>query len=118
MEKLGWFFNNEWMQRDRINEAADEINALRAARADSHGAIERLFALDRAQGQELAALRVTVEVLANMLIESGAVDEKTLRYRIEAAWANTEILEKPGMAPSAFETLGRPAAAPDNPTKP
>ncbi len=116
MEKLGWFFNNEWMQRDRINEAADEINSLRAARADSHGAIERLFALDRAQGQELAALRVTVEVLANLLIESGAVDEKSLRYRIEAAWANNDLIDKPTMAPSAYETLGQ--APPDDPSKP
>lgn len=117
MEKLGWFFNNEWMQRERINEAADEINALRAARADSHGAIERLFALDRVQGQELAAVRVTLEVLSNLLIESGAVDEKTLRYRIEAAWANNEMMmEKPASPPSAYETLGR--LPPDDPEKP
>jgi hypothetical protein len=116
MEKLGWFFNNEWMQRDRLNEAADEINTLRAARADSQSAIERLFALDRAQGQELASLRVTVEVLANLLIESGAVDEKTLRYRIEAAWANHEAAQPPAPKLSAFETLGaRPV---DDPSKP
>jgi hypothetical protein len=116
MEKLGWFFNNEWMQRERINEAADEINALRAARADSHGAIERLFALDRAQGQELAAVRVTLEVLTNLLLESGVVDEKALRYRIEAAWANNDLIQKPGMEPSAFETLGQ--SSPDDPEKP
>lgn len=110
MEKLGWFFNNEWMQRNAINEAAEEIDSLRAARADSHSAIERLFSLDRAQGQELAALRVTVEVLANMLIESGAVDEKTLRYRIEAAYQNNDLIQPPGMQPSAYETLGDPPA--------
>ena len=116
MEKLGWFFNNEWMQRERINEAAEEINSLRAARADSHGAIERLFALDRVQGQELAAVRVTLEVLTNLLIESGAVDEKTLRYRIEAAWANNELMQKPATPLSAYETLGSPP--PDDPEKP
>ncbi|HEU5058234.1 MAG TPA: hypothetical protein VFU21_16995 [Kofleriaceae bacterium] len=115
MEKLGWFFNNEWMQRERINEAAEEINSLRAARADAHGAIERLFALDRAQGQELAAVRVTLEVLTNLLIESGAIDERTLRYRIEAAWANNDLIQKSGLAPSAYETLGRPPEDPETP---
>lgn len=118
MEKLGWFFNNEWMQRNAINEAADEINSLRAARADSHSAIERLFNLDRAQGQELAALRVTVEVLANMLIESGVVDEKTLRYRIEAAYQNNDLIQPPGTPPSAYETLGQAPPKPDDPTRP
>jgi hypothetical protein len=116
MEKLEWLFNNEWTQRERINEAADEINSLRAARADSHRAIERLFALDRLQGEELAAVRVTLEVLINLLIESGAVDEKTLRYRIEAVWANNELMQKPATPPSAYETLGRPP--PDDPEKP
>ena len=116
MEKLGWFFNNEWMQRERINEAAEEINALRSARAGESGALTRLFNLDRAQAQEIASLRVTLEVLANLLIESGTVDEKTLRYRIEAAWANHEAAQPPAPKLSAFETLG--AAPPDDPTKP
>jgi hypothetical protein len=111
MEKLSWFLNNEWHQRQAINDAAAEINSLRAERSDAHGAINRLFALDRAQGQELAALRVTVEVLSNLLIESGVVDEKSLRYRIEAAWANQELLEPPAPPPSAYETLSAPVAA-------
>ena len=111
MDKLGWFFNNEIMQREAINQAADEINSLRAERADASSALNRLFALDRAQGQELAALRVTVEALANMLIESGAIDETSLRHRIEAAWASNDLIQSPGTPPSAYETLGQPPPA-------
>lgn len=114
MEKLGWFWNNEWMQRNAINEAAEEIDSLRAARAGDAGTFARLFNLDRAQAQEIAALRVTVEVLANLLIESGALDEKALRYRIEAAYADLEASQPPAK-PSAYETLGAP---PDDPSKP
>ncbi len=116
MDKLGWFWNNEWRQRDAINEAADEINSLRAERADQSSALARLFNLDRAQAQEIAALKVTVEVLANLLIESGAIDEKVLRYRIEAGYADLETSQPPTSAPSAYETLGAPP--PGDPSKP
>jgi len=116
MDKIGWFFNNEWGQRKAINEAADEINILRAERADGAGTFGRLFALDRAQAQEIAAIKVTLEVMANMLIESGAIDEKTLRYRIEAAHAELAASQPPAPKLSAYETLGAPVS--DDPQEP
>jgi len=116
MEKLGWFWNNEWRQRDAINQAAEELDVMRAERAGDTSALTRLFNLDRAQAQEIARLRVTVEVLANLLIESGAVDEKTLRYRIEARWSEYEAAQPPAPKLTAYETLG--ARPPDDPTKP
>jgi protein-disulfide isomerase-like protein with CxxC motif len=115
MERLGWFFNNEMAQRNAINEAAAAINAIGAARAGDAGTFARLFELDRAQAQEITAIKVTLEVLANLLIEAGIVDEKALRYRIEAAYAELEASQPPPSKPSAFETLGSPT---DDASKP
>jgi hypothetical protein len=116
MERLGWFFNNEWAQRNAINEAASEIDALRSARSGDAGTFARLFALDRAQAQDITAIKTTLEVLSNLLIEAGIVDEKALRYRIEAAYAELAASQPPQASPSAYETLGAPP--PDDPSKP
>jgi hypothetical protein len=115
MERLGWFFSNELAQRNAINEAASDIAGMQAARAGDAGTFARLFELDRAQAQEITSIKVTLEVLANLLIQAGIVDEKTLRYRIEAAYGELEASLPPPSKPSAYETLGSP---PDDPGKP
>lgn len=115
MERLGWFFANEWAQRNAINEAASAIDSIIAARAGDAGTFARLFELDRAQAQEITAIKVTLEVLANLLIEAGIVDQKALRYRIEAAYAELEAAQPPPAKPSAYETLGAPRNDPSKP---
>lgn len=83
MRKLGWFLDGDWWQREAINEAADELDELRAARADDQKAFARLLALGRAHAEEIAVLRRTVGTLVELLVESGAVDEAALRARLE-----------------------------------
>lgn len=50
----------------------------------NHGLIQNLFALDKAQAAEIDHLRATVDVLVDMLIDAGVIDEKTFGYRLEA----------------------------------
>jgi hypothetical protein len=70
--------------------------------ADAIGSLRRL--IDH-QNRELERLRATVRVLASLLVESGAVEESTLDYRLEAAFAELAPEEPPAArSPSALGT--------------
>jgi hypothetical protein len=128
MRKFGgwekWLFSDswgDWRQYDALNEAADEIAAATAASASSSAALEKLFQLDRAQGEEIARLRITVQILISMLSASGGLDARELGFKAEAALADFEAEQaaatpQPG-PPTAFETLGKvpPAESPPSP---
>lgn len=91
MEKLrvGFTAPNQY-ERQRINEAADEINHLTRDAAGVQKQVLRLLELDRDQGREIAKLEAVVYTLMQMLVESGALDATSMNERIGAAIAKLE----------------------------
>jgi hypothetical protein len=95
----GLLLDDDARQRRAIGRLDDSITdamQMQAMSAESLGRqIRELYALDRAQGRELAALRAVIRTLGQMLVELG-MDESVVRYRLEAAieMANAEADEQ------------------------
>jgi len=93
MEKLTWWqtLGSGGSEISKINEAADEINALADQAGDLRKKIRRLFELDRDQGRALEEVKITVEVLIAALARAGVLDVDQLthdvRTEIEARFA-------------------------------
>ena len=79
------FTPSTFVENKRINQAADEINALHSSNATVEKQVLRLLELDRDQGHEIAKLQSVVYVLMQMLVESGAVDATKLNERVQSA---------------------------------
>jgi len=112
MNKLKWW-QGEWYERQRINEAAAELAAVDVI-ADSQGQqLRRLFELDRDQGREIARLQAATGVLMEFLVESKVVEEGALRARLDSAFAALDP-QQPTSPAAQGERTGRggPAAPP------
>lgn len=80
------FYNpSTFVENKRIDQAADEINALHTSSATAEKQVLRLLELDRDQGHEIAKLQAVVYVLMQMLVESGAVNGAALNERVQTA---------------------------------
>lgn len=94
MSKTGfftkWIATDSWVDRqqyDRLDEQSDDLNVVEGiAQATAHQ-VQRLLEVDKQQQLEIQRLRVTVNVLVQMLAEAGVLDGKVLGYRIDAAFA-------------------------------
>jgi len=104
------FFDSDYRQRSDINEmrdtafyVANDLETLRGA----CGTLQR----------QVHDLSVLVTVLVRILEESGQVDTKVLRYRVEAEL--DAIAAARGLAPAPVTTSGSPAhePAPTVPTR-
>ena len=104
------FFDNDYRQREDINELRDQLVH---ATDTSH--------LARAAGtlsRQVQDLSVLVQMLVRMLEESGHLDGKVLRYRVEAELENMraarEAFGPTSMADAlrAGRAAGEPAEAP------
>jgi hypothetical protein len=73
--------------RQRINEAADDIDRLSGDAAGLRSQLKQLVGLDREQGRHIAKLERVVYVLMEMLVESGTVDVEKMNERIGRAVA-------------------------------
>ena len=78
------FFDSDYRQRGDINAASRDAEIARF-----HGdlALESVDALRKqvlAQREQIRELGAMVSVLVKMLSESGSVDDKVLRYRVES----------------------------------
>lgn len=89
MQEMQWW-QGEWHERQKINEAASELNALAGGQDGLRRQIQRLFALDKDQGKELERLRVTVAVLMDVIVEAGVTTDARLTERLVAALATLE----------------------------
>jgi len=69
-------------ERAALNQAQDAISGLNANQAVDRSLITRLFELDRAQGEELAQLRVLVQMLFELVVEKGLASEVELTERL------------------------------------
>ncbi len=75
------FFDSDYRQRSDINAVRDDAAEARHMVAETSAFLgQRIQELQ----QQVRDLTVLSSVMARMLIESGAVDEKVLRYRVEA----------------------------------
>ena len=74
-------FDSDYRQRTDINDARDEAVDARNAVAESALIFNEKI---RNQATQIRDLSMLVSVLAKMLMESGVIDEKVLRYRVEA----------------------------------
>lgn len=75
------FFDSDYRQRSDINSALGDAGEARAMVAQTAHHLSQQISQQRDQIRHLHTL---TSVLARMLIESGVVDEKVLRYRLEA----------------------------------
>jgi len=75
------FFDSDHRQRRDINEVRSEAQEAREMVAETSAFFGAQIAKQRDQIRDLTML---ASVLARMLIDSGVIDEKVLRYRIEA----------------------------------
>jgi len=75
------FFDSDYRQRSDINDVQMDAAEARAMVAETSAVLGAQLAAQRDQIRDLSML---TSVLARMLIEGGIVDEKILRYRVEA----------------------------------
>src|SRR5690606_24439698 len=61
------------------------VEALQLADAGLAAQIGKLFRLDVAQGDEIRRLRLTGDVLIDVLVDTLGLDPSVLKYRLEAA---------------------------------
>ncbi|AKU96139.1 hypothetical protein AKJ09_02803 [Labilithrix luteola] len=81
---------HNWVERQRLNQAADDLQALTRDTNTTEKQVLRLFELDRDQGHEIAKLQAVVYVLMQMLVESGAMDAQKLDERVRDAVTKLE----------------------------
>jgi hypothetical protein len=106
------FFDSDYRQRSDINEAradaayvAADVDALRT----QVGRLQR----------QLGDLSVLVSVLVRVLQESGAVDPKVLRYRVEAELENLAAARGEFSVADKYNIAGaRPSVSPPEPEAP
>ncbi len=70
------FFDSDYRQRSDINNAGGDAGEARAMVAHTSALIAK-------QMEQIRDLHVLTSVLARVLIDSGVIDEKVLRYRLE-----------------------------------
>ena len=103
VERISWwhtaFGDVGWREREAINQAANELDILRHAEIANADQLQRLFQLDRAQGEEIERLRLTVRILTELLLEAGAVDPQKLQERMQAALQAHEEAKRPKQVP-------------------
>ena len=75
------FFDSDLRQRRDINDVRDDADEARAMVASTSRVLGSQLVRQEKQIRDLSML---ASVLVKMLIESGVVDEKVLRYRVEA----------------------------------
>lgn len=75
------FFDSDYRQRRDINDALGDAGEARAMIAETSHNLGRQIEQQREQIRDLHML---TSVLCRMLIDGGIVDEKVLRYRLEA----------------------------------
>lgn len=92
--KLGWFDalggETSWREIEAINSAAEGVAMLQQGQEGLANQIGRLVKLSVAQEQEIDELKLTVDVLVDLLVDTLGLDPTQLKYRLEAAFAELE----------------------------
>ncbi len=105
MEKIGFFeamFHDiGYREREALNEAAHSLTMQDIATSHNSRGLEKLFALDRVQAEEIARLRVMVEVLSEMLVDSKVLSKDTLALRVKDSFRILEESKHPVPSKSA-----------------
>ncbi len=99
------FFDSDYRQRSDINDARGEAGEARAMVAHTSALLSTQIAK---QMEQIRDLHVLTSVLARILIDSGVIDEKVLRYRLEAELD----AERERRAPKPVVREARPAEEP------
>ncbi len=102
------FFDSDYKQRSDINDAYAEAANARFATSIAMSNVEQLGKQVLAQRDEIRDLTVALSVLVKMLAETGALDDKVLRYRVEA-----QLEERIDAAKAAHVRQRVAAAAPE-----
>ncbi len=106
MQQIGFFeamFNDIGArERAALNEAAHQLQLQDATAGHHSRSLDKLFALDRAQAEELTRLRLLVEIMGNMLVEAKQLDGQVLRDRLDDKLRLIEEAKQP-KAPAAAQ---------------
>ena len=94
MDEIDWwdaiFSDVGAVERRALNQAAEELGLLNISADLNQEQIHKLFALDKAQREEIERLRLTIKVLTEILVDSGVVAEAAFTERMQAALAARE----------------------------
>lgn len=89
MDRIGFlesiFSDLSIRERQLFDDAAEGISTLQTASVGTAEQVNKLFRLDVQQGEEIERLRLTVQVLVDVLVDTLGLDSKVLEYRLEAA---------------------------------
>ncbi|MBI4952031.1 MAG: hypothetical protein HY908_08355 [Myxococcales bacterium] len=119
IQRFTFTWNREELERQKINEAASEINSLADSAAHLGGQIRRLLAVDQAQSTRIAKLEAVVWALIETLAASGAVPTAELNERISGALAPFAPPEPPvPEGPGGYRDAPRAAPGAPVPTPP
>ena len=87
MRKIGFFeamFHDiGHREREALNEAAHSLAMQNITAEASSRGLEKLFALDRAQAEEISQLRALLEVISEMLIDAEIISPDALKFRMK-----------------------------------
>ncbi len=99
MNKIGFwdamFSDIGAREREALNEAAHALQMQEIASDNHDRRIEKLLALDRAQGEEIAQLRIVVDVLSSMLIDAKLLDSQIMLDRVSDKRRALEESQRP-----------------------
>ncbi len=99
MKQIGFFeavFNDiGYRERAALNEAAHQLQVQDITSDNHRRSLDKLFALDRAQDEELTRLRLLVEILGNMLVDANLLDGQVLRDRLDDKLRLIEEAKRP-----------------------
>ncbi len=87
MKKLRYWEWSEGAERAALAEAADELESITWQTSDLAARAQRLALRQQELAREVTSLRTVVRVLAELLIETNAVDHAVLSERVTAALA-------------------------------
>lgn len=95
-----------WQERRRRAEAADDLG-----KGDVASSVQRLYALDEAQAEEIERLRLTVRVLTEILVDTMGLDEDLLHQRMTEAMGEAKHARASAAADDAEPPKGKARCA-------
>ena len=110
MKQYSWFdqlVGGDWADRQRINEAAGELNLLCADQSNLTMQVQRLFQLDRDQGREIARLQLIINTLLELILKHQILPEAELTQSLSAGLEGLERQEQQERAARAVSDENR-----------
>tara|TARA_R110002096_G_scaffold259030_1_gene452574 strand:+ start:36196 stop:36666 length:471 start_codon:yes stop_codon:yes gene_type:complete len=90
-----WNSNLGHREREALNEASLALELQGITDTNQSKSLSKLFALDRAQAEEITHLRALVSVMAEMLVEQNVLSGDVLKMRLKDSLRELEEARRP-----------------------